>query len=261
MTLPYRAALGAFLSLLLIHPASAQWQGKAGAGLRELSHTENDSAGRRLVRESGRLPGIALGAAYTSGNFTWSAALDWYRGDIDYRGQTQAGSAATSATETALATLHLGAAYAFERGYSASLAMESDYWKRDILGTGTSIGLQERYRSERLVAGLGKTWHPSAGMAAADIAVLFSTPERMRVGFSGALDEASLPTKSARGIRIGARHRPAFAPALELRASFDWMKIARSEDVPVTRMGQFAGTVAQPEHVRQGFTLSVSTLF
>ena len=261
MTLLFRAGLGAFLSLMLIHPASAQWQGKAGAGLRELSHTENDSGGRRLVRESGWLPGVALGAAYTSGKLTWSAALDWHRGDIDYRGQTQAGTAATSTTETALATLHLGATYALQNGYAASLALEGDYWKRDILGSGASVGLQERYRSERLVAGLGKTWHPAAGMVTADIAVLFSTPERMRVGFSGALDQASLRTKSAPGIRIGARHRPAFAPALELRAYFDWMKIARSEDVPVTRMGQFAGTIAQPEHVRQGLTLSVSTLF
>lgn len=261
MTLLFRAGLGAFLSLMLIHPASAQWQGKAGAGLRELSHTEDDSAGRRLVRESGWLPGVALGAAFTSGNLTWSAALDWYRGDIDYRGQTQAGSPATSTTHTALAMLHLGATYAFQHGYSANLALEGDYWKRDILGTGTSIGLQERYRSERLVAGMGKTWHPSAGMVAADIAVLFSTPEHMRVGFSGVLDRASLRTKRAPGLRIGALHRPAFAPALELRASFDWMKIGRSEDAPVTRMGQFAGTIAQPEHVRQGFTLNVSTLF
>jgi hypothetical protein len=261
MTLLYRAGLAAALYLMLLHPASAQWQGQAGAGLRKVSHTEDDSAGRRLVRETGWLPGIALGAAYTSGNITWSAALDWYRGDIDYRGQTQAGSPATSTTETALATLHLGASYTFQGAYSAKLALEGDYWKRDILGTGASIGLQERYRSERLVAGLAKTWHPSAGMVAADIAVLFSTPERMRVGFSGVLDRTSLRTESAPGLRIGARHRPAFAPALELRASYDWIKIARSEDAPVTRMGQFAGTVAQPEHARQGFTLSVSALF
>jgi hypothetical protein len=261
MKLLFRAGLGAAFCLALVHPASAQWHGQAGAGLRAASHTEDDGAGRRLVRETGWLPGIALAGAYTRGNVTWSGALDWYRGDIDYRGQTQAGSAADSATATVLASLRLGGAYALGRGYSASAALESDHWRRDILGTGASIGLQERYRSERLILGVSKTWHPAGGAVAADAALVLSTPERMRVGFSGVLDRASLRTRSAQGIRIGAQHRPAFAPALELRAAFDWMRIARSDDAPVTRNGNFAGTIAQPEHVRQSLTLSVSTLF
>lgn len=261
MKLLLHVGLGATLSLLLLHPASAQWQGKAGAGIRGVSHTEDDNAGRRLVRETGWLPGIALGAAYTSGNLTWSASADWYRGDIGYRGQTQAGRAATSTTATGLASLRLGAAYQIKRGYSAEAALESDYWKRDILGTNTGIGLQERYRSERLILGVGKAWHPPGGIVAANIAVVFSTPERMRVGFSGMLDRAALHTRSAQGTRIGAQYRPAFAPSLELRATFDWIRIARSADAPVTRNGQFVGTVAQPEHTRQGLTVNVSTLF
>ena len=261
MTLFFRAGLGAALSLLLMHPASAQWQGKAGLGIRGVSHTEVDSNGHRLVRETGWLPGIALSAAYTSGNLNWFAAADWYRGDIGYRGQTQAGSAVTSTTATGLASLRFGAAYAIGRGYSAKAAVESDDWKRDIRGAGSGIGLQERYRSERLLVGLGKAWHPPGGVVAADIAVLFSTPERMRVGFSGMLDRATLNTKRSRGIRVGASYRPTWAPTLELRAGFDWIRIARSGEAPLTRNGQFAGTVAQPEHARQGLTLNVSTLF
>ena len=38
-------------------------------------------------------------------------------------------------------------------------------------------------------------------LAAADVAVVFATPERMRVGFSGVLDPTTLKTKRARGIR------------------------------------------------------------
>jgi hypothetical protein len=55
-----RAGLGAICFLLLMHPACAQWQGKAGLGARYASHAEYDGAGRRLVRESGWLPGLAL---------------------------------------------------------------------------------------------------------------------------------------------------------------------------------------------------------
>jgi hypothetical protein len=257
----FSAALGAALSLLLVQPASAQWQAQAGAGARAVSHTETDNGGRRLVRESGWLPGLALQADYTGGKLTWFGALDLYRGDIDYRGQTQAGVAATSRTATGLAALRFGAAYAIQNGYSATAAAEADGWKRDIRGTGNKVGLQERYRSERFIVGLSKAWQLPGALAAADVAVLFATPERMRVGFSGIFDPVSLKTKRGHGIRLGAQYRPAFAPALELRASFDWIRIGRSEEAPVTRDGQFAGSVAQPEHVRQGLSVNVSRLF
>jgi len=257
----FSAALGAALSLSLIQPASAQWQAQAGAGMRAVSHTETDNAGRRLVRESGWLPGLALQADYTSGKLTWSGALDWYRGDIDYRGQTQAGVAAASRTATGLTTLRVDAAYAIQNGYAATAAVEADRWKRDIRGTGNKVGLQERYRSERLIVGLTKAWQLPGAVVAANAAVLFATPERMRVGFSGVLDPVPLKTKRGHGIRIGAQYRPAFAPSLELRAAFDWIKVGRSEEAPVTRDGQFAGTVAQPEHVRQGLSVTVSRLF
>jgi hypothetical protein len=255
------AGFGALLFLLLHHPASAQWQGKAGAAIRGVSHTEDDRAGHRLVRETGWLPGIGLDAAYTSGKLTWFGAAEWHRGDIGYRGQTQAGVGAASTTATNLAALRLGARYTIDGGYSMTAAAEADVWKRDIRSTGSSVGLQERYRSERLIAGIGKTWQLPGAVVVADFSVLFVTPERMRVGFSNLLDATSLETKRSRGLRIGAHYRPAFAPSLELRASLDWIRTARSEDAPVTRNGQFAGTIAQPEHARQALSLGVSTLF
>lgn len=256
-----RAALGATFSLMLMPPASAQWQGKAGLGARGVGHTEYDGAGRRLVRESGWLPGLALDAAYRAGNLSWSGAADWYRADIGYRGQTQTGVAADSATATTLASVRLGATYALDCDVSITAALEADLWRRDIRGTGAALGLQERYRSERFLLGAVKAWHPAAGVVAAELAALFSTPERMRVGFSGLLDTASLETRHARGLRLGTSLRPSFAPALEVRGTYDWIRIGRSGDVPVMRNGQFAGTVAQPEHVRQGLTLTVSRLF
>lgn len=261
MTSLLRAGLGATCSLLLMHPACAQWQGKAGVAARYVSHTEYDSAGRRLVRESGWLPGLALDAARTTGNTTWSAGVNWYRAAIGYRGQTQAGAAADSSTATTLATLRLGGAYLLARELSITAALEADLWRRDIRGTGTAAGLQERYRSERFMLGASTTWQPAAGVVATDLALVLSTPERMRVGFSGLLDTATMQTRSAPGLRIGASLHPAFAPTLELRGAYDWIRIGRSGDAPLTRNGQFAGSVAQPEHVRQGLSLTVSRLF
>ena len=256
-----RAGLGAISSLLLMHPANAQWQAKAGLGARYVDHAEYDGAGRLLVRESGWLPGIALGAAWTAGNATLFAAADGYRAGIGYRGQTQSGAAAGSTTGTTLATLRLGATYTLARAVSLTAALEADLWKRDIRATRAAAGLQERYRSQRLLMGAATTWQPAAGTVAADLSVLVARPERLRVGFSGLLDTTTLDTRHGRGLRLGASLHPAFAPTLELRGAYDWIGVQRSADAPVTRNGQFAGTVAQPEHVRQAVTVTVSRLF
>jgi hypothetical protein len=254
-------AAGLAAALFLSHPASAQWQGGIGLGVRKVTHTEHDIAGQRLVRETGWLPGVTLDLGYRAGDLTWLAAFEGYRGDIDYRGRTQAGASAGSTTSTGLATARLGAAYAL--GWNASVfgAFELDRWKRDIQSAGGSAGLQETYRSNRLIAGLGKAWHPAAGTVSADIAYVVGRPERLHVGFSGLLDPVSFETRRSNGARLGAALRPAIAPWLELRARYDWIKTARSSDAPVTKGGQVVGTVAQPEHVRQGLSLTVATVF
>jgi hypothetical protein len=260
MKLTVRVGLAASLQLLFAHPASAQWQGGVGLGVRGVAHAEYDMAGRRLVREQGWLPGIALSAAYKASGMTLFAAANAYQSDIDYRGQTQAGTAADSTTSTRLASARIGAGYAVGSGYSIFAALELDRWKRDIHGIGIAAGLQEAYRSKRLIAGLDKAWHTAAGEVSANAGVILSDPVRVRVEFSGLLDPVSFDTERSRGIRIGAGVRPAFAPRLELRASYDRITIPRSKDAAVTANGQFRGTVAQPEHTRQALTLTASCL-
>jgi hypothetical protein len=261
MTLALRVGLAATLYALLLHPARAQWAGSVGASAKSVTHTEYDVAGRRLVRETGWLPGIALNAAYQSGNVTWIAAADWHRGAIDYHGQTQSGAAADSTTSTGLASMRIGAAYALGRGYSILAALELDRWQRDIHAAAGSAGLQETSRSRRLVTGAGKAWHPALGTISADAALVLSQPEHLRVGFSGMLDPVSFETKRGRGIRIGASIRPSFAPYLEFGSHYDWLNIPRSDDAPVAFNGQFRGTVAQPEHERRALALTLSAVF
>lgn len=261
MRLLLRVGLAAALHACVLQGASAAWQGSVGLGGRGVVHSEYDTAGRRLVRETGWLPGIVLAGAYKTGDLTVFGGADWYRDDIAYRGQTQAGTASNSTTATTLASLRFGGAYAWGSAYSLLAALELDRWKRDIAGSGRSAGLQETYRSVRLIAGIGTSWQPAFGTLSADAAVVLSAPERMRVGFSGVIDPVSLKTRRGHGIRLGASLRPSFAPHLELRSRYDWVKVARSDDVALSSTNPFLGTVAQPEHVRQGLSLSVSALF
>jgi hypothetical protein len=247
----------AALTASLCAPASAQWQGSAGVGMRYATHDESDMAGRRLVREDGWLPGASLRAGYQAGPLTWFGGADWYRGTIDYRGQTQAGSAASSTTSTGLASARLGASYAWA-GYALLAAFETDRWQRDIHGTAASAGLQERYRSERLLIGAATTWRPAVAAVSFDAAVVLSAPERLRIGFSGLYDPVSLRTRRGHGLRLGAGIRPAWAPWLELRGRADWLQVPRSDQVALTADGIYRGTVTQPQHVRRGFTLELA---
>ena len=62
MTSILRAGLAAALTASLIHPAYAQWEGSIGPSVRNVTHTETAPGGRRLVKEDGWLPGVALQA-------------------------------------------------------------------------------------------------------------------------------------------------------------------------------------------------------
>jgi hypothetical protein len=255
-----RAAFVAALYSLFSLPASAQWQGSIGVGVRNAAHTEVDQAGRRLVREDGWLPGTSLRAGYQLGGITWFGGADWYQGDLAYRGQSQAGAAAVSTTSTKLTSARLGVSYALG-SYSILAAFEIDRWKRDILGTVAGAGLQETYRSRRVAFGTGKRWRPAAGAVSAEAALVLAAPERMRIGFSGLFDPVSLDTRRGHGLRLGADLRPAWASSLQLRARADWLKVARSGEAALTANGAFRGTVAQPEHVRKALTLELAYLF
>lgn len=262
MKLILRVGLATAMQTLLMLPASAQWQGAVGLSRRDVSHTEYDKAGRQLVREAGWLPGVALNAAYKAGACTWFAEGETYNRAIEYRGQTQAGVPVDSKTSTGLTIFRGGGTYALSGNYSVLAAVEWEKWRRDIIGVRGAAGLQEEYRSSRLVAGASKSWHPAAaGALSVDAAVVISEPERLRVQFSGILDPAALTTKWSQGIRIGASIRPSFAPYLGLRARYEWTKIARSGDAPVTLNGQLMGTIAQPEHEKQALTITISTIF
>lgn len=249
------------LCALAAAPAHAQWQVGAGPGLRHAVHGEYDAAGQRLVRETGWLPGVALQAAYTAGPLTWTAGADLYRGDIDYDGRTQAGQPARSTTSTALATAAAGVAWTFAGATALLASVEFDRWRRDIAGTASASGLQERYRSTRLYAGVARSLRTGVGTLAGEASLFTSAPERMHVAFSGQFDPAAFDGARVHGLRLGLALRPAQASWLEVRARFDRAGTGRSGDVPLTANGRYRGSVAQPEHVRQAVTFTVAAMY
>jgi hypothetical protein len=142
------------------------------------------------------------------------------------------------------------------------VALEWERWTRNIEGAQGAAGLQERTDTGRISAGIRKQWHADgSGALFAELALVLAAPGRLRVGFSGMLDSASLNTPSSHGLRLGAGMRPAFAPQLELHLGYDWIRVTRSSDVPIALGGRPIGTMAQPEHRQRAITLSASFIF
>lgn len=242
-------------------PAAAAWDNAFGAGARYQSVSEYNTAGNRTVRELGWLPGVEARLGYTWQDWTLFGEADFYGGTLDYVGSTQSGQPYGSSTGTQFLRLRSGARYAFTPWLAAQAAVEWERWNRDIRGSASVAGLQERSTSTRLLLGGETTWHFGPGRLSADAAVVFSTPERLHVGFSGVLDEANFQTRSSTGVRFGIAFRPAALPSLELRAQADWIRVGRSEPVTASIGGRPVGTVAQPEHVKQSLTLSARYRF
>lgn len=255
----------ALLAALLALPglaSCAEWQGALGASVQRLDVTEFDKAGTALVREAGWLPGIAARINWQANRLGVFAGGEAYQHGIAYHGQTQSGAPAESTSATRLVQLRAGASYAVNARVAGFVAGEWDAWRRDIGGTASAAGLQERSASARLVLGARGQWPTfAAGVLGIDGALVLARPERLDVGFSGLLDATTMSTRRARGWRVGVSARPSAAPHLELRVGLDTMTVARSADVPLTREGRFVGAIAQPEHARRSISATLSKLF
>lgn len=257
-----RAALIAALLAAPCLASCAEWHGALGAGAQRVTNIEFDRAGTTLVRETGWLPGVTARVDWQADRLGLFAGGELYQHGISYQGQTQAGAPAQSTSATRLTQLRAGASYAVTAAVAAFAGAEWDSWRREIEPAAGAAGLQERSVSTRLLLGARGQWHGAAiGAVGIDGALVVARPERLDVGFSGLYDTATLTTRRARGWRIGASMRPAAAPRLELRAGFDTIVVPRSGDVPLTRAGQFIGTIAQPEHARRAISLGLSALF
>lgn len=269
--LPGRAALtgrvrrAALIAALLASPAlasCAEWQGALGAAAQRTTNTEFDNAGATLVRETGWLPGVTARLDWQAGRLGAFAGGELYQHGIAYHGQTQSGVPVQSTSATRLTQLRAGVSYALTAGVAGFVGAEWDSWRREIEPAAGATGLQERSHSTRLLVGARGQWAGTAiGVLGVDGALVVAAPERLQVGFSGLFDAAALTTRRARGWRLGASMRPSAAPRLELRAGFDTIVVPRSGDAPLTRAGQFVGTIAQPEHARRAISVSVSALF
>lgn len=239
-------------------PARAECGASIAASVLQWTVEEHAASGRRLVRESGWLPGVELRDSCSRSGWRVFGTAAFHGGSIDYQGQTQFGTPLNSTTGTHLIRLATG----LDREIGKSLALFTQIewfrWTRDIRGGGNVAGLNERSDSWHLAIGARKTpFQTGIGMISADAAVLLSTPENVQVDFSGILDPASLRTKPGVGIRLhGGWKRDPMSP-IELVVAFDALRVPQSDPVPAFKHNAFAGTISQPEHDLRSISASL----
>lgn len=242
--------------------AAAQWQTALDVGMRHARIAEYDERGQRMVVERGWLPGLGAGLDYRGEDVELFTAASVFDADLDYDGRLQNGRPYRSHTRTTLAQVRLGARYRLQGSTRLVSYAEIDHWRRDIQGSGGAVGLRERTWSPRLALGLEQRWLlDGGGRLEASLALVRAAPERLKVGFSGLLDDASLRTHSATGFAADLLYQPWAAIPLSLGMRLESIKVPRSGEVTVYRHGKPVGTLAQPEHARHAATLFVRYLF
>lgn len=256
------SAAAAMLAAMLPLTAAAQWQTAVDMGMRHARVTEYDERGQRIVVERGWLPGLGVALDYRGEDAELFTAASVFDADLEYDGRLQNGRAYRSQTRTTLAQVRLGARYRLHGSTRLVGYAEVDRWRRDIEGSGNAVGLRERSWSPRLALGLEQRWLlGGGGRVEASLAIVRAAPERLKVGFSGLLDDASFRTRSATGFAADFLYHPWAAVPLSLGMRLESIKVPRSEEVTAYRQGQPSGTLAQPEHVRHAATLFVRYSF
>jgi len=221
------------------------------------------ASGARLVEERGWLPGLELGASYSSGQWRVGINGETYRNDIAYDGQLQNGAPFSTTSGTVQDRLALEIGRRLNDSVSLLGGVELDHWQRRIHGSGSVLGLNETYHSTRLLLGVESAVLKTAYFDMSARALLVrAQPEHLDVSFGNQLfDDAALTTQAATGFRLGADFIPACAPAMRVSLGFDTLRNGRSGDSMLTKNGLAAGFVSQPEHRRNAFTVRVRYQF
>ena len=223
-----------------------------GVGLLHFEFEEFDSQDRRLVKESGWLPGLEAHFNVTGQRATLSIDLGYYSGDVDYDGQTSAGVPIDSTTDADILDIALEAAYPLPLGLPprVSLYAGGGYrnWDRNIQSVGVVSGLDETYRWWRAEAGVklqlargASAWQLEAGLTR-------TVNPQVEVDFGAAFDAVTLDLGERWGWRTAAGWSHRVAPQLTagvdvFYASWD---LGQSGVETLTSNGVAAGSVFQP---------------
>jgi len=226
----------------------------AGPMLAAFRYQESEQ-GERLNREEGNLAGLRIGWQGRTDTLLAGFEFSHLRGEVDYNGQTQAGTPASTITDEQVsrADIRLGRRFQPHQplSYEVLLILGYRHWQRDIQDAASANGLLETYTGG--LAGLGfRARYRFAAAGELHLTGQYSRtfkPE-VEVDFGNALDNRSLDLGTAPviDIALGWTYPLPWDHHFLLQAGYfyeNW-KFGRSDEEALTRDGVPVGQVFQP---------------
>ncbi len=211
---------------------------------------EFDRQGKRLVHESDPLYGVDIAVGLHRRQFGVKLDAAYYAGDVDYEGQTQAGTPINSATDERFVDVAATAMYQLTAIPAVSVYAGTGYryWRRKIQSVGAIAGLDETYRWWRLQAGMKIGWTRVKNHWIFDGRVVRILSPVVDVGSGNRFDATELDLGDRWGWRVGGRWTRMLSP--RLAATFDIfyerLRLGKSGTQTLRRNGAPVGTIFQP---------------
>ncbi len=254
LTVITAAALGLMLSAGGVHCGKPHRviAASLGVGLMQFEFEEFDSQDRRLVKETGWLPGLAGHFDITGERAILGIDLGYYSGDVDYAGQTSGGVPIDSTSDADILDISLEAAYRLPLGLPPRVFIYAGggyrHWDRNIQSVGVVSGLDETYRWWRGETGVKLQFARGANAWELEAGLTRILNPQVEVDFGATFDAVTLDLGERWGWRTTAGWSQQVAPLLTagvnvFYASWD---LGQSGVETLTSNGVAAGSVFQP---------------
>lgn len=209
---------------------------EAGIATMHFRYDEFNDGGRTLDTEQGGIPGLSLKVAQKNSAWEWQGSASYYRGRIDYDGQTNLGAPYRTRTDEAISDIALRLGYWVGEHplWMPYMGLGYRRWDRDILPN-TLNGLFESYRwqyvwlgAEFIALQKGKSRY------LLDMGLLHPINPMVYVNFKGTYNVSPIVyPKSSTGLRmmLTANHALSANTELTLEPYFEYWELGRSPTV------------------------------
>jgi len=248
LSLPFRCLVCVTLLLAVRFVSAGEIQ--VAPSLHYFNYSEFSDDGSLFNRETGFLPGLQISAGTRFGQaFLGHLQADFYRGTVDYDGQTQSGVPHLTDSDTVLYRLGGSISYTFRENFRPYLSLRYLRWDRTIrdnfnptLGANVS-GVYEQYRWwEAGVGAHADLWRRVDTQWLLDVALLRILTPEMEIDLeTRGFGSPVLPLGEEYGVRAELTWIKNWQKnrGLDLSLYYEAWDFGRSADIVVNRGTQF----------------------
>ena len=226
-------------------PRTLHWQASQVSNRSDWN--ERDSAGRKLVQESGLLHGAELSADLHCPQWSFSAALSQLSGTRWYDGQTSTGVPAISTSEVHRSDGHLQVGFNLTPEWQLLGRLAQVALWRNTASIASASGFSERF--DWTLLSVGTQWSSAFGPGQLSLSAWLGKPlsSRMRIDLPGR-DPTALQPGSTLSTELSAGWRAPLVAPWHWQAELRYRRTDMNQGAPafITRGGTQVGVAFQP---------------